>query len=204
MTGIEEIADDIYSDKKTRSYADLIGNFEKYQKDLNTIDYNVTAESYDIYSQLIADYGIALAETQRYKKALPIIEKALNLFRNNKKYTATDLIELKFYETLIFNRGLSHYYLGKYNLARPDFELLIKLYPENDIYPKWANSIGSRKLNRVKNILWYFVAGALLVESFFHKTTLIKDVTLGLGLLALIGAIVLETIMYYQKKKYEL
>ena len=202
MTDIKEIADDIYSKEKTKSHRDLVDNFEQHQSAIEAIDYKSTQDTYDIYSQLVGDYGIALAETQSYKKAIPPIDKALNLFLNNKKYTSDTLLKVKFYETLLFNRGLCNYYLDKYELARPDFELLVKLYPDNSIYPKWTNTIGSRKLNRLKNILWYFVAGSVLIESFFSKSTLIKDLTLGIGLLALLGAIILETIMYYRKKKY--
>ncbi len=202
MTDIKEIADDIYSKDKTKSHRDLVDNFERHQKTIETIDYKASQDTYDIYSQLIGDYGIALAETKSYKKAILPIDKALDLFLNNKKYATDTLPKVKFYETLIFNRGLCNYYLDKYDLARPDFELLVKLYPDNDIYPKWIIAIGNRKLNRLKNILWYFVAGSVLIESFFSKTTLIKEITLGLGLLALLGAIILETMMYYRKKKY--
>lgn len=202
MTDIKEIANDIYSKENTKSHRDLIHNFERHQKTIETIDYKATVDSYDIYSQLIADYGIALAETQSYKKAIPSIDKALNLLENNTKFTAETLPNVKFYETLIFNRGVCNYYLDKFELARPDFELLVKLYPDNDNYPKWTNAIENRKLNRLKNILWYLVAGSVLIESFYNKTTFIKDLTLGIGMLALLGAIILETMMYIRKRKY--
>ncbi|QGK74417.1 hypothetical protein [Flavobacterium sp. SLB02] len=202
MTDIKEIANDIYSKENTKSHRDLIHNFERHQKTIETIDYKATVDSYDIYSQLIADYGIALAETQSYRKAIPSIDKALNLLENNTKFTAETLSNVKFYETLIFNRGICNYYLDKFELARPDFELLVKLYPDNDNYPKWTNAIENRKLNRLKNVLWYFVAGSVLIESFYNKTTLIKDLTLGIGMLSLLGAIILETMMYIRKRKY--
>jgi len=202
MTDIKEIANDIYSKENTKSHRDLIHNFERHQKTIETIDYKATVDSYDIYSQLIADYGIALAETQSYRKAIPSIDKALNLLENNTKFTAETLSNVKFYETLIFNRGICNYYLDKFELARPDFELLVKLYPDNDNYPKWTNAIENRKLNRLKNILWYFVAGSVLIESFYNKTTLIKDLTLGIGMLSLLGAIILETMIYIRKRKY--
>jgi tetratricopeptide (TPR) repeat protein len=202
MTDIKEIADDIYSKENTKSHRDLIDNFERHQKTIQTIDYKATVDSYDIYSQLIADYGIALAETQRYKKAIPSIDKALVLLENNKKFTTQTLPNVKFYETLIFNRGICNYYLDKFELARPDFELLVKLYPDNDNYPKWTNAIENKKWNRLKNILWYFVAGSVLIESFYNKISLIKDLTLGVGLLALLGAIILETLTYFRKRKY--
>lgn len=202
MTDIKQIADDIYSKDKTKSHKDLVENFEQHQQIIDSLDFNSTADTYDIYSQLIADYGIALAEIHSYKKAVPVIEKALDLFKKNTKYTPDTILNIKFYETLIFNRGLCNYYLDKYELAKPDFELLVKLYPDNSIYPKWTNAINDKSLNRLKNILWYGVAGAVLIESFFDKPALIKDITLGVGLLCLLGVIVLETLMYYRKKKY--
>jgi tetratricopeptide (TPR) repeat protein len=202
MTDIKEIAGDIYNKENTKSHRDLIDNFERHQKTIETIDYKATVDSYDIYSQLIADYGIALAETQRYKKAIPSIDKALVLLENNKKFTTQTLPNVKFYETLIFNRGICNYYLDKFELARPDFELLVKLYPDNDNYPKWTNAIENKKWSRLKNILWYFVAGSVLIESFYNKISLIKDLTLGVGLLALLGAIILETLLYFRKRKY--
>jgi tetratricopeptide (TPR) repeat protein len=202
MTDIKEIAEDIYSKENTKSHRDLIDNFERHQKTIETIDFKATVDTYDIYSQLLADYGIALAETQSYNKAIPAIDKALELLENNKKFTTKTLPNVKFYETLIFNRGICNYYLDKFEMARPDFELLVRLYPNNDNYPKWTNAIKNKKLNRLKNILWYFVAGSVLIESFYNKTTLIKDLTFGIGLLALLGAIILETMMYIRKRKY--
>jgi tetratricopeptide (TPR) repeat protein len=203
MTDIKQIANDIYSKEKTKSHQDLVDNFEKYENTIDAVDYNLTADTYDIYAQLIADYGIALTEIHSYKKATPYIDKALDLFRNNKKYTADTLHNVKFYETLLFNRGLCYYYLNKYELARPDFDLLVKLYPDNSIYPKWTTAIKNKNLSRLKNIMWYLVAGALLIESFLDKNTTIKDLMLGLGLLCLLVAIVSETLIYYRKKKYD-
>lgn len=202
MIDIKLIAEDIYSKENTKSHRDLIDNFERHQKTIETIDFKATEDTYDIYSQLLADYGIALAETQSYRKAIPTIDRALDLLENNKKFTTKTLPNVKFYETLIFNRGICNYYLDKFELARPDFELLVRLYPDNDNYPKWTNAIKNRKLNRLKNILWYFVAGSVLIESFYKKTTLIKDLTLGIGLFALLVAIIFETMIYIRKRKY--
>jgi len=152
MIDIKVIAEDIYSKENTKSHRDLIDNFERHQKTIETIDFKATEDTYAIYSQLLADYGIALAETQSYRKAIPTIDKALDLLENNKKFTTKTLPNVKFYETLIFNRGICNYYRDKFELARPDFELLVRLYPDNDNYPKWTNAIKNRKLNRLKNI----------------------------------------------------
>lgn len=201
MTQIREIADDIYSKEKTKSHHDLVVNFERHQKTIEAIDFNATQESYDIYSQLIADYGIALAETRNYKKALPQIDKALDLLLSNKKFTTDTLPKVKFYEILVFNRGVCNYYLDKYKLALPDFELLVKLYPDNTVYQNWLIASGNKKLSRMKNILWYIVAGSVLVESLLSPATLLKDVTLAVGIFALLAAIILEIMLYFRKRK---
>jgi tetratricopeptide (TPR) repeat protein len=202
MTDIRQIADDIYDKEKTKTYHDFVENFEKQQNAIDTVDYNATVESQEIYSKLLADYGIALSEIKSYKKAIPILTKSLELISNNKKYSPETLYKLETYELSLFKRGFCNYHLDNYELARLDFELLIKHFPDNSIYPKWINAIKNHKIVRLKNISWYFVAGAVLIEGFLDKTPLLKTITLGLGLIAFLFAILVETILYLERRKY--
>ena len=202
MTDIRQIADDIYDKEKTKTYRDFVENFEKQQNAIDTVDYNATAESQEIYSKLLADYGIALSEIKSYKKAIPVLNKSLELISNNKKYSPETLYKIETYELSLFKRGLCNYHLDNYELARLDFELLIKHFPNNSIYPKWFNAIKNQNIIRLKNISWYFVAGAILIENFLDKTPLLKTITLGFGLIAFIIAILLETILYLRRRKY--
>jgi tetratricopeptide (TPR) repeat protein len=202
MIDIKQIADDIYNKEKPKTPRDFIANFKKHQQAIESVDYNSAEDTYDTYSQLIGDYGIALAETQSYKKAIPVLDKALDLLIKNKRFAPDTLPNLAFYETLLFKRGQSYYNLDKFELAKPDFELLIKLYPDNSIYPKWVNAIKNGNLIRLRNILWYCVAGAVIIENFFNNRTLMKYLILGFGVLSLISVVVLEIVFYFKKRKY--
>ncbi|OFY83535.1 MAG: hypothetical protein A3F72_12995 [Bacteroidetes bacterium RIFCSPLOWO2_12_FULL_35_15] len=202
MTDLRQIADDIYSKEKTNSHYDLVVNYEKYKDVLDKYDYNDSQEKYDLFLQLKADYAIALAEIKSYSKALPQIDKALDLFTSDKQFDLEKVYTIKFYELLIWNRGRSNYYLENYSLAKSDFELLTKQYPDNTIYKKWLVATTGIKKNKIKNILWYGLAGALLVESFLDKWVVAKNIFLIVGLLCLIAAVGLEINMYLRKKKY--
>ena len=96
MKDIKQISDEIYDKDKTKSYRDFIDKYKKYEAEIETTDYNLSQEIYDIYSQLIADFGIALTNTKSYKKAIPILNRAYDLFLNNKKYTIDKLQNVGF------------------------------------------------------------------------------------------------------------
>jgi tetratricopeptide (TPR) repeat protein len=202
MTDIKQIADEIYNKEKIQSYRDLINKFEKFKPFFETFDYNSTDENYILYLELISDYGIALSKTKSYKKALPIINQAIDLFRNCKKYSPETLSNVQFYEALLFQRGLSNFHLNNFELAKLDFELLIKLYPDNDVYPKWKNEFKMKRLYRLRNILWYIVLASLSLEIFFKSGSVFKTLLLGIVLLSFISVTIFEIIIYFRKKKF--
>ena len=202
MTDIKQIADEIYDKEKTKSYRDLINAYKKHKIAIEQTDFKSSDETYKIYSELIADYGIALTKTKCYKKAIPIINEALDLFTNNKQYSSDTLKDISFYEALLFNRGICNFNLYNYELAKTDFELLIKLYPDNSIYPTWKNEFKVKKLYRLRNVLWYIVSGSVLLEMLFEKQTLGKNIFLGVALVSLITSGVIELNIYIRKRKY--
>lgn len=203
MTDLRQIADDIYSKEKTTSHKDLVVNYEKYKDVLDKYDFAASQEKYDLFLQLLADYAIALSEIESYDKALPQIQKALDLFHTDKQFDPKKIYSIKFYELLIWNRGRSNYNLENYSLAKPDFESLTSQYPDNITYKKWLTATTNIKRNKIKNILWYFLAGSVLVESFLDKWIVAKNTFLFIGLFSLIVVVGLEINMYLRKKKYE-
>ena len=202
MSDIKIISQDIYDKEKTKTHRDLVYNFEKHKDFLDTIDYKDDPEIYDLYSRLVADYGIALAKIEAYKKALPILNQGLELFKKNKHYSWDELKKLPFYENLLFNRGISNYYLDNYQNAKQDFQLLLKIYPDNTIYEKWLIAINNVFLNRLKNVLWISGSIVLAFEVFLDQSRTLKNILLTGVSLFLISALVLELITYRRKKKY--
>ncbi|MHB9141759.1 MAG: tetratricopeptide repeat protein [Paludibacter sp.] len=202
MTDIKQISDEIYDKEKTKSDRDFIDNYRKYETVIEELDYNSSEETYNRYSQIIADYGIALSNTRSFKKAIPIINQALDLFINNKKYTPDTLRNIQFYEVLLFNRAICNYYLDKFELAKPDFELLIKLYPDNTDYPKWIYGYKTRRLNQLRNILMYIVTASIVIECFFENFTIWKYIFLGIGVISIVISRITELIILIRKRKY--
>ncbi|MBC7863591.1 MAG: hypothetical protein IAF38_11485 [Bacteroidia bacterium] len=203
MTEIKKLAEEIYNKDKTKSYQDLVENFEKNKVLIDKINYQESDETYDIYSQLMADYGIALAEIESYAKALPVLNTALELFQKNKKYSNDQLQKLKFYEMLLFNRGRSNYYLYNYKIAVPDFTLLKKLYPENSVYQNWLTAIQTIALKRATNILWYCGTGAIIIELCVKTGTIAKDIMIGLMIFILLSALLMELFVYRRRKNFK-
>ena len=202
MTDIKQISDEIYDKEKTKSHRDFIDNYQKHETEIEETNYNSSQETYDIYSQLIADYSIALSSTKSYKKAIPVINKALDLFLNNKKHTPDTLRNVGFYEALLYNRATCNFNLDKFELAKLDFELLIKLYPDNSDYPKWINSFKTKKLYRLRNILFYILAISLFIATIFENRTTGKYIFLGIVLLSLVLTGIIELNIYIRKRKY--
>ena len=56
-------------------------------------------------------------------------------------------------------------------------------------------------LIKLKSILWYIMAGILIVELFFERGSNIRLGLLILGLFALIGAIIIEFLLRKNSKK---
>jgi tetratricopeptide (TPR) repeat protein len=201
MQTLKEIAEEIYRVENTKSYKDLVLNIEKNLSLIETFNLNESEENYDTYSQLIADYGIALAEIESYKKAIPIIDMALGLYINNPNIPNEKLKELIFYEKLLFNRGKSYYNLENYDKAKPDFELLIALYPNNDVYPKWTKAIQNKFLYLVQKYWWYFILAVLIGVNLLPKEGLYRFVVSCVGGIAIIIGLLIELKLYLNKKK---
>ncbi|HVA97339.1 MAG TPA: tetratricopeptide repeat protein [Bacteroidia bacterium] len=191
---IKKLAAEIYAD---RTNAVLVANFEKHQQEIDAVDYNESQEIYDIYSGLIANYGIALAQIDQFKKAIPVLNKAIQLFENNKEYSFHDLLESNLYVNSYFNLGYSYCRRNKYKLAKPYFEFLIKHFPENLHYANWLNRINSDNLIRLRDILMYCLTGSLLIETFYGKEyPILKYLGIGLWIPSLIISIILGIILY--------
>lgn len=148
----------------------------------------------------MADYGIALAEIQDYRKALPQIATALKLFENNPNLN-TRLPDLKFYESLLFQQGLCHFYQGNPALALPVFKQLVKLYPQNSLYQTWVNAIHKRKWRRWKIASWYLLAVAVIGMSIFDEPSGYKNASIALGIVALVGGLALDGMDYVSRRK---
>lgn len=200
MPNLQQIAAEIYNQEHSTSHRELVANIERHWAAIQSADYQAHPVEHDVYCQLMADYGIALAEIQDYQKALPHIAMALKLFENNPNLN-NRLPDLKFYESLLFQQGLCHFYQGHPALALPVFEQLVKLYPQNSLYQSWVNAIHKRKWRRWKIASWYLLAVGIIGMSIFDEPSWYKNAFIALGIVALVGGMVLDGVVFYSKKK---
>lgn len=196
MTNLQQIAAEIYNRERSTSHRELVANIERNWTAIQSAEHQANRAEHDVYCQLMADYGIALAEIQDYRKALPQIATALKLFENNPNLN-TRLPDLKFYESLLFQQGLCHFYQGNPALALPVFKQLVKLYPQNSLYQTWVNAIHKRKWRRWKIASWYLLAVAVIGMSIFDEPSGYKNASIALGIVALVGGLALDGVIFY-------
>jgi len=102
----------------------------------------------------------------------------------------------------LYNRGICNINLNNFELARKDFELLIKLYPDNAEYRNWIKEFKNKRLYKLRNILMYVLIGSILIMNFFDRGTLEKEIILGIGLCSLVIELVIELTIYLRRRKF--
>ena len=199
MMNVLEIANHIYDKQVTKSYKDLVVNYEKYKSIIENVDYTAFDEQFDAFLKLTIDYSIALSEIGDYNRSLPYINKSIELFNADKKYAPEDLFNLRTYELLLWHRGKGNYIIKNYSLSKNDFETLVKHYPENKQYRNWLIGIDNVNHNLIKKIFLYILFGSVVLGFFLHGN--IKNVFFGIGLFSFIGAFFLEIVWQFRKHK---
>jgi hypothetical protein len=200
MNELKTIALKIYTVETTKSHQDMVDIFELHEDLIESSDHNSSPENHTLYTRLTSDYAIALTNIESYKKAIPYLDKGLSLLMKDPTIDQENIKTVKFYQTLIFNRGVSNYYLNNYSASKRDFVLLTKLYPDNITYKNWLIAINNISLHRIKNILWILVTAFLLIETFLKHYNFPHELFLWTGVISLITVVVLEIVISNRKK----
>ncbi len=153
--------------------------------------------------RFIADYAHHLTVLEYYEKALPEINKALEMFALVPDFKDKDLLEVDYYRMLVFDRAIANYYLKNFKASKKDLEELVRKYPGNERYKNWLSATKTYSMQQIITILWYIVAAVILVTTFIEKESnvLLYNSVLYLGAVALIVALLLELVKYLNRKK---
>lgn len=164
-------------------------------------DVSKNSTIYDQVMHLTSDYAISLVHNKSYQKAKPVIEKSLILFQNHHIHKDSDLLSIKYYEVLIFNRAMTNYYSGNYQKAITDLETLNTRYPDDERFVNWLKAAKSYKLVKLENALFFVLAISILGSVFIDDTRS----TLGFLLLvtetASLVAIAIITYIKWRRRK---
>lgn len=156
---------------------------------------------YDRVTRLTSDYAHSLTLNESHSKAKTEIDKALKLFQNHPDYQGLDLLELKYYEALLFDRAVVNYYSKNYPEAIRDLTQLAERFPDDEKFRNWLRAAKSYKLTEFENTIYVIAALALIADIFIedlHPLLNIAITTIFAVSLLAIGAI--ELIKFRRKK----
>ena len=97
-------------------------------------------------TKLLTDYGIHLANTGNFNKAIKYLNKAALLFENDKKTQGKPITQIPLYETILLYRGVAFYNTRRYKQARADLKRLAISFPQNLKYKNWYNKSVNREM----------------------------------------------------------
>ena len=200
---INELFDKVYSTDETKNPDTFIRMFEENIVLIENQVIQSDIETYNAVMRLTADYAHNLRIKESYTKALPYLDRAIDLFENYNGFDKSKMNEVEFYRTLRFDRGISNYYKKNYSKSQLDFSWLTENNPDNDVYKNWIFGLRSRKYDLILKILWYMIAGTVVLLALIDRDShrIAHDLILYLGTLALIVAPILELIKYLNKRK---
>ncbi len=194
---LNSIVGGLYGEKDIKTREDLINSFDNHQSTIDTFNYSSTPELSNSYLRLLSEYALSLSVLDKDKKAIPFLDKALLLYERN---YSKELFQTETYEFLLWHRGKCNFNLKHFDIAKADFDVLVKHYPDNAIYQKWVDEFANIKLSRLINV-FYFLLFISLICSFFKNNLLLHNVSF--YLLFVFGGIIIvtESILYKRRHK---
>ncbi len=200
---IDELYDLIYTDETTKDSNRFLNIYEHNK---NLVDNQIIDGDKEVHNKvmrLTADYAHHLTMKENYKKALPIIDKAIGLFQTYSDFKDTDLFKISFYETLVFDRVVVNYYLKNIKGAKNDLKTLTDKFPDNDKYKNWLNATKTYSTQTFINILWYIIVAVVLTTAIVERIDIgvFYDIILYIGAVALITVVLAEIMKVIRKRK---
>jgi len=160
---------------------------------------------YDRVTRLTSDYAHSLIHNENYTKAKPEIEKALKLFNEHPEYKDQDLLEIKYYETLIFDRAVVNHYTKNYKEAIVDLTLLSNKFPDDEKFKNWLKSAKLYKLVKLETYLYITVGVTSLLGILLDGIHPILDKILMIGMASsLLGIGAIEFLKWNKKDPYNI
>lgn len=151
MTDIKILYDKIYSDQSRKDPKLFIDFYERNKNLIEGADSSTSNPDYDDIMRITSDYALSLSQYGSSRKAIPYLDKAIQLFKDS---SLTDLTKVYMYEILVWTRGVENYDRKKYSIAKSDFQYLVENYPENDKYKRWLLASRTIQLKKFVNYLW--------------------------------------------------
>ncbi|MFY0628663.1 MAG: hypothetical protein JXR07_20385, partial [Reichenbachiella sp.] len=156
---------------------------------------------YDNVTRLCSDYAHCLVCTENYKEATSAIEKAILLFQEHPDYKDQDLLDVFYYETILFDRVQMNYHAKNFEEVVADLNILSNKFPTNEKYSNWMKGAKLQKLYRIEKLLYFTMLGGIIGDLFLDDSQLIlKAISTVILVASIITIAVLEFIKWRRKK----
>jgi len=195
MTELEELYNKIYSDVESKNPKTFIDIYEANKTLIESADTSVANPDRDGIMRLTSDYALFLSQYGSYKKSIPYLDKAIQLFKDS---SFDDLTKLTMYETLVWTRGVENYNQKNYKAAAQDFKYLVDNYPDNDKYKNWLSGAKTIQTKKRLNYIWMAVFITIFIEAMTSRNNqpLLKNYLLCLAIILFTIAIIIEIFIW--------
>ena len=109
-------------------------------------------------TKLLTDFGIHLANTGKFNKAILYFNIVAELFENDKRSKSKSIHNTPLYESILLYRGVSYYNTRKFKNARTDLKRLALTFPQNVKYKNWYNKTVNREIGLYQFVLLILLA----------------------------------------------
>lgn len=166
MNEIKDLYDKLYLNNIPGDAKHFIDLYEENKILIEGADSSTSNPDYNGIMRITSDYALALSQYGSSRKAIPYLDKAIQLFKDS---SSKDLTKVPMYEMLVWARGFENYNQKKYSLSVNDFQYLVDNYPENDKYKNWLSASKTIKVKKYSNYLWLGVLICLVWETMVNK-----------------------------------
>jgi len=177
--------------------------YENNIDSIENIDIDKDDDHYNSKLRLYGEYGLSLVGSGHFTRGASVLGKAIPMFENAPKQEYSKLMEISYFEHLLWNYGLALWETKRIKSSIEIFERLVDYYPNNDKYRNWLNGLKATKIKKYTKPLWIVWMIWLFCEfTFFEKfdsRTQFHLAAIGAGLFIIIG--LLELYIYITKRK---
>jgi len=197
MNSVDEIYDAVYAKRAEISPEELIEITEPHLELLK----KSSLDNYDLYfksTRLLADYAIGLARIDNFSEAIKYLDIAINRFDNDPKLKSKNLWEEPMFESLVWFRGVTNFYLKDFRLSKIDFQNLVEQFPDNDKYGRWLKACVNRKYSILEWIFGGFTFLSIALSMYLNPEDGVMDTIALYGIvIGLVGGL---TSLFMQKR----
>jgi CRISPR/Cas system-associated endonuclease Cas3-HD len=137
---------------------------------------------------------------EEFSKAMPFLDKAVNVLEGYSDRTNSDLVGMLYYKTLRLDRAIAYISLKRYKQAEKGLEWLSSTYPDDGTVKVWLAELKNNKLKKLQKVLLAVMAVALLFSFTVVDGGIYDHILTTVIAIGLVGSFAVDLIKRKNKK----